>query len=160
MSRSVVAFAVAIVAFAATTVSAQDGRRCKDISDDAVICTETIGGVETPIAPTLYKFGEGVVHAPGSELAFLIVSNFESTPLTVTVRFLVQGSTQIVTRTVTAAPRTREPYLIHDDLSFVGLKTFSTRVYAPGDIDVSLVLRPASEPFARTILPPLDVVRP
>jgi len=137
-----------------------DSRRCKDVTDDEVVCAITHAGVETSIEPTLYKFGEGVVHAPGSELAFLIVSNFDTVPVTVTVRFLIQGSAQIVTRTITADPRERKVYDLTSDSAFAGLTTFSTRIYAPGESDISLVLRPAVDSFARTILPPLDVVRP
>src|SRR5262249_47980396 len=35
-------------------------------------------GTGTVVSPTLYKFGEGVVHAPGSELAWVILTNFDS----------------------------------------------------------------------------------
>lgn len=161
MSRSSLGFALIVSLLVANLAAAQDSRTCKEVSDDAVVCSVITGGVETPIpAPTVYKFGEGVVHAPGSELAFLIIANFEPTELNVTVRFLVQGSTQVVTRMITAAPRTRQAYAVHDDDLFTGLKTFSTRVYSPGEADVSLVLRPSADPFARTILPPVDVVRP
>lgn len=153
---------VAVAAFSllASSAFAQDERICKDVSDDEVSCSVTVAGVTTDIQPTLYKFGEGVVHAPGSELAWLVVSNFDAVPVTVTVRFLVQGSTQIVTHQITAPPRTRQPYEIHNDTALAGLKTFSTRVYSPGETDISLVLRPTTDPFARTILPPVDVVRP
>lgn len=138
---------------------AQDARGCKDVSDDVVECTSTTGGIETPIAPTIVRFGEGVVHAPGSELAWVVVANFDAVPIVVTIRFLVQGL-GLVTRTMEIPARGRVGYSVHDDYLLTGLRTFSTRVYVPGDAGVSLVLRPAADSWAHTVLPPPDVSRP
>lgn len=154
--------AVALMALATGTAYAQpepDARRCKDTTNHEVVCTSTVGGVETPLDPTIVRFGEGVVHAPGSELAFLVVANYDQIPITVTIQLLVSGL-GLVTRTLDVPPDTRTGYALHDDPALTGLRTFSTRVYAPGDVDVSLVLRPQVNPWSHATLPPFDVTRP
>lgn len=125
-----------------------------------VYCTYTANGTATPLAPTVYKFTEGVVHAPGSELAWLVLANFDDVPQTVLVSFLVQGSTQVIWRTATLPAHGRVSMELHTDPSFDHVVGFSTRVYWPGDGDAQLVLRPAADPFSRATLPPPTVTRP
>src|SRR5689334_15291014 len=76
--------------------------------------------VETPttrtvVPPTVFRFGEGVVHAPGSELAWIILTNFDATPQTVTLEFLMQGDDRPIWRTFTVPGYQRLPYALHED---------------------------------------------
>ena len=114
---------------------------------------DAAGTTRTPIAPTVYKFGEGVVHAPGSELAWVILTNFDNTPQTVTLEFIQQGDPRPVWRTYPVLAHQRLPIAIHDDDEFVGLVTFNTRVFWAGDGDAQLVMRPTIEPFTRATIP-------
>lgn len=157
LARSVLA--ALLVLMLATLAFSQTLRTCKDADDDTVVCASVVAGVETPMPPTIIRFGEGVVHAPGSELAWVVVANYDPVPVTVTLRFLVQG-VGLVTRTFDVGAHARNGYPVHDDPLLAGLRTFSTRAYVPGDVDVSLVLRPQTNPWSHVTLPPADTTRP
>jgi hypothetical protein len=117
-------------------------------------------GTGTTVPATLYKFGEGVVHAPGSELAWIILTNFDTVTQTVVVELLVTGRANPITRTVTLAPKERKDLALHDLPEFQAgaIATFSTGVYFPLTTGhASLVMRPQTETFSRVTLPPPTV---
>jgi hypothetical protein len=125
-----------------------------------IICMDTrTRGTGVAVKPTLYKFGEGVVHAPGSELAWIILTNFDTVAQTVVVEFLASGSTAPITRVITLAPKERKDLALHDLEEFQGgLVTFSTGVYFPlATGNASLVMRPMVETFSHVTLPPPTV---
>lgn len=111
------------------------------------------GSTQTPVAPTVYKFGEGVVHAPGSELAWVILANFDETPQGVELEYIITGAPYPVWRHYTVPAHARYPVPVHEDAEFAGLATFNVRVFWPGDGDAQLVMRPASDPFSRATIP-------
>jgi len=120
-------------------------------------------GTGNTVAPTLYKFGEGVVHAPGSELAWIILTNFDTVPQTVLVELLVSGRANPITRTVTLAAKERKDLALHDLPEFQSgaIATFSTGVYFPLPTGhASLVMRPQTETFSHVTLPPPTVTTP
>jgi hypothetical protein len=119
-------------------------------------------GTGVLVSPTLYKFGEGVVHAPGSELAWVILTNFDTVPQTVIVELLVSGRSTPVTRSILLQPKERKDLSLHDlpELSG-GIATFSTGVYFPLSTGhASLVLRPLTDTFNHVTLPPPTVTTP
>lgn len=111
------------------------------------------GTTEVPIAPTVYRFGEGVVHAPGSELAFLILTNFDDTPQGVELEYILQGNPRPQWRHYVVQAHERLPIPVHDDPMMTALTTFNVRVFWPGDGDAQLVMRPAIDPFSRATIP-------
>jgi hypothetical protein len=120
-------------------------------------------GTGTPVSPTLYKFGEGVIHAPGSELAWIIMTNFDTVAQTVVVELLVSGRAAPITRSVTLAPKERKDLSLHDMPEFGdgSITTFSTGVYFPLSTGhASLVLRPLTDTFSHVTLPPATVSTP
>jgi hypothetical protein len=121
---------------------------------DCVRFTET--GI-TPVKTTVFMFGEGVVHAPGSELAWVIVTNFDPTPQVITIELVAQGSGSPNWRQFTLAPFERFPFAVHDDDDFAGMHAFTTRVFVAGDTDAVLVMRPATDSFSRATLPAATV---
>jgi hypothetical protein len=152
---------VFVIAMAASA-QAQDEHKCElmpyvQFGGPRVRCVEVVSGITTEIQPTVYKFTEGVVHAPGSELAWLVLANFADIPQTVTAEFLVEGSTEIIWITETLAPHERKSVDLHSNSQFKSVRNFSTRVYWPGDGDTQLVMRPATDPFGRVTLPPPTV---
>ncbi len=119
-------------------------------------------GTGTLVSPTLYKFGEGVVHAPGSELAWIILTNFDTVSQTVIVELLVSGRAMPVTRSMTLAPKERKDLSLHDlpELNG-GIASFSTGVYFPLSTGhASLVMRPLADTFTHVTLPPPTVSTP
>lgn len=146
-----------------TQARAQDTRYCKsvDSSPAGVLCFAQTGAVTSPVAPTVHTFTEGVVRAPGSELAYITLANYDLVPVTVIVRFLVTGI-GLVEDEVTVKAQSRAGYEVHANPALgTGLRTFSVRVYAPdATTDVGLVLRPVSDPWSRAILPGDTVQRP
>jgi hypothetical protein len=130
-------------------------------NSNAVTCMDTRErGTGVSVTPTTYKFGEGVVHAPGSELAWLILTNFDTVTQTVAVELLVSGRTAPIVRTVTLAPKERKDLSLHDFPEFgTGfVVTFSTGVYFPLSTGhASLVMRPATDVFSKVVLPPPTV---
>lgn len=153
---------MAALAMGTGQAAAQDLRACKAFGDGPgdISCVTLTGAVETPAQPNIHSIGEGVVRAPGSELAYLVVANYDTVPVSVAVRFLVSG-VGLVSRQVDVPALSRAAYEVHNDDAFgPGLRTFSTRVYAPGsNIDVSLVMRPLVNPWSQAVLPPLAVQR-
>jgi hypothetical protein len=128
---------------------------------NAVSCMDTRErGTGVTVPPTIYKFGEGVINAPGSELAWLILTNFDTVSQTVAVELLVSGRQTPITRTVTLAPKERKDLSIHMFQEFGGgaIVTFSTGVYFPLSTGhASLVMRPATDVFSKVTLPPPTV---
>jgi hypothetical protein len=128
---------------------------------NTVNCMDTRArGTGTTVAPTLYKFGEGVVHAPGSELAWVILTNFDTVSQTVVLELLVSGRNAPVTRSITLAPKERKDLSLHDLPEFAdgGVATFSTGIYFPLSTGhASLVMRPATDTFSHVTLPPAVV---
>jgi hypothetical protein len=126
-----------------------------------VNCLDTRArGTGTVVSPTLYKFGEGVVHAPGSELAWVILTNFDSVSQTVVVELLVSGRNSLITRSITLGPKERKDLSLHDLPEFAdgNIATFSTGVYFPLSTGhASLVLRPLTDTFSHVTLPPATV---
>jgi hypothetical protein len=157
------AFVAGVVFMLATAASAQqDEHKCElnpyaQFGGPRVICVEVVNGITAEIAPTIYKFTEGVVHAPGSELAWLVLANFSDSPQTITAEFLVEGTTQMVWLTEKLAARERRAVSLHSNSQFNAVRAFSTRVYWPGDGDTQLVMRPAADTFGRVTLPPPTV---
>jgi len=129
-----------------------------------VNCMDTRArGTGTVVPPTLYKFGEGVIHAPGSELAWVILTNFDSVSQTVVVELLVSGRNAPITRSITLAPKERKDLSLHDLPEFAndGIVTFSTGVYFPlNSGHASLVMRPLTDTFSHVTLPPAVVSSP
>lgn len=119
-----------------------------------VHCWTETSTTRVDVPPTVFRFGEGVVHAPGSELAFLVLTNFEAAPQTVTIEFIMQGDARPIWRTFTLQAHQRLPIEVHDDDAFAGLVTFNTRVFWAADGDASLVMRPNVDPFSRATIPP------
>jgi len=128
---------------------------------DVVTCMDTRArGTGTPVSPTLYKFGEGVVHAPCSELAWVIMTNFDTVAQTVVVELLVSGRAAPITRSITLAPKERKDLSLHDmpEFSDGNITTFSTGVYFPlATGHASLVMRPLTDTFSHVTLPPATV---
>jgi len=126
-----------------------------------VSCMDTRAkGTGKVVSPTFYKFGEGVVHAPGSELAWVILTNFDSVAQTVVLEILVSGRTSTVTRSITLAPKERKDLSLHDMPEFEdgNIATFSTGVYFPLSTGhASLVMRPMTDTFSKVTLPPAVV---
>jgi hypothetical protein len=114
---------------------------------------DSAGTTQIPVAPTVYRFGEGVVHAPGSELAFVIVTNFDDTPQGVELEYIIQGNPRPQWRHYVVQAHERLPIPVHDDPVFTNLTTFNLRVFWPGDGDASLVMRPAVDAFSRATIP-------
>jgi hypothetical protein len=126
-----------------------------------ISCMDTrTKGTGKVVSPTLYKFGEGVVHAPGSELAWVILTNFDNATQTVVLEILVSGRTSPVTRSITLAPKERKDLSLHDMPEFAdgNIATFSTGVYFPLSTGhASLVMRPITDTFSKVTLPPAVV---
>src|SRR5689334_19126092 len=126
-----------------------------------ISCMDTrTKGTGKVVSPTLYKFGEGVVHAPGSELAWVILTNFDSVSQTVVVELLVSGRNSLITRSITLGPKERKDLSLHDLPEFAdgNIATFSTGVYFPLSTGhASLVLRPLTDTFSHVTLPPATV---
>jgi hypothetical protein len=131
---------------------------------NTVTCMDTRSqGTGTLVSPTLYKFGEGVIHAPGSELAWIIMTNFDTVAQTVVVELLVSGHASPITRSVTLAPKERKDLSLHDMPEFAdgSITTFSTGVYFPLSTGhASLVMRPITDTFSHVTLPPATVSTP
>ena len=117
-------------------------------------------GIRRVVTPTVHSIGEGVVHAPGSELAFLILTNFDSTAQGVEVQYLIQGEAQPVWRHYVVQGFERTPILVHDDPLFAGLRTFTVRAFWPGEGSTQLVMRPAADPFSHATIPPVMTKKP
>jgi len=99
-----------------------------------------------------------VVHASGSELAWVILTNFDTQPQTVIVELLVSGRTASITRSITLAPKERKDLGLHDLPELPELATFSTAVYFPLTTGhAALVMRPVTDTFSRVTLPPPTV---
>ena len=130
---------------------------------NAVSCMDTRqAGSGVSVTPTVYKFGEGVVHAPGSELAWVILTNFDTVPQTAVVELLVSGRPQPVMRSVTLAPKERRDLSLHEFTEFGGggIVTFSTGVYFPLSTGhASLVMRPMTDVWSKVTLPPATVTQ-
>jgi hypothetical protein len=130
--------------------------QCIDPYGTGVMCS--VAGVNT--TATVFKFGEGVVHAPGSELAWIILTNFDTVGQTTFVELLL-GSGQRVKRSVTLQPKERKDLSLHEFPELAGLVTFSTGVYFPLSTGhASLVMRPQSDVWAKVVLPPPTVSGP
>jgi len=147
----------------AQTVSAQDMHYCKDFSNAPadVSCSTVIAGTVTDVTPVIHRFGEGVANAPGSEQAFLIIANYNTVPVTVLIRALVNGRAGVISESLTIPAQNRISYPLHVDSNIVispAITTFSLRVYAPDDnVDISLVLRPVVEFWAHPTFSPMNV---
>jgi hypothetical protein len=130
---------------------------------NAVSCMDTRqAGSGVAVTPTVFKFGEGVVHAPGSELAWVILTNFDTIPQTVVVELLVSGRPQPVMRSVTLAPKERRDLSLHEfpELASGNIVTFSTGVYFPLPTGhASLVMRPQTDVWSKVTLPPATVTQ-
>ncbi len=126
-----------------------------------ITCMDTRAkGTGKVVSPTLYKFGEGVVHAPGSELAWVILTNFDNVTQTVVLELLVSGRNAPVTRSITLGPKERKDLSLHDLPEFAdgNITTFSTGVYFPLSTGhASLVMRPETDTFSKVTLPPAVV---
>lgn len=135
--------------------AAMPAQSCRlDATTDAVTCSNTTpNAAPVAVAPTIFRFTEGVVQAPGSELAFVILANFDTAAKGVEVEYLLQGQPRPVWRSYVVQPHERRAIAVHEDPAFPALSAFSVRVFWPGDGDAQLVMRPAVDAFSRATIP-------
>jgi hypothetical protein len=95
-------------------------------------------------ASTIVAIPEGVVHAPGSELAYAVITGLSAGYQNVVVQFIAEGRAP-VTRYLMVGPNSRTSIEAH--AAYEGLTTFSTVVYCERACAASLVMRPAGPNF-------------
>jgi hypothetical protein len=123
-----------------------------------VPCSQPTSSGIVRMDPTVYSFAEGAVHLPGSELAWVVLANFRTVPITVVVETLLSGG-GFWYQEVDIKPLERHSLELHSHPSMQFATTFSVRVFWPGDGDAQLVLRPAVDTFSKVTLPPATVTK-
>lgn len=95
-------------------------------------------------AMTILAIPEGVVHAPGAEMAYLVVTPVDDAVQNIVVQFIVGGREPIV-RYLMAAPKSRLSVEAHRAIE--GMTAFSAVVYCEKSCAAALTMRPAGPEF-------------